>query len=70
MSNIPKQLYRIRDVLERTGLSKSSLYDLLNTKSPRHDPTAPRPFALGARSRAFLAEEVDAWIAAKAAHRL
>jgi prophage regulatory protein len=46
------------------------MYELLDPKSPRHDPTFPRPFPLGARSRGWLVEEVDRWIELKAAKRI
>lgn len=35
----------------------------------RTDPTFPKPIPLGARARGFLLEEIDAWLAARAAER-
>lgn len=65
-----RRVYRRKQVREVTGLPNSTMYELLDPKSPRHDPTFPRPFALGARSRGWLADEVDKWIENKAATRV
>ena len=42
---------RLPEVLRILGISKSSLYDRLNPKSPSHDPDLPRPFKLGNSER-------------------
>jgi len=61
---------RCRDVQARIGLSKSAIYDRLSAKSPRHDPSFPRPFHLGGgRAAGWLASEIDAWIATQAGRR-
>jgi prophage regulatory protein len=65
-----RRVYRRKQVREVTGLPNSTMYELLDPTSPRHDPTFPRPFPLGARSRGWLAEEVDQWIEIKAATRV
>jgi prophage regulatory protein len=54
----------------RLGLSVSSIYDRLDPKSPRHDPTFPRPISLGHRAVGFIESEVAAWIGARAAERV
>lgn len=63
------RVLRRKAVLQATGISNSALYELLDPQHIRHDPTFPRPFALGARSRGWLADEVSQWIAQKAANR-
>ena len=59
MSNQPR-LLRLRDVLAQTGLSRSSLYRLMD----RHDRDAfPRPVAIaGTRMKAWSAAAVSDWI--------
>jgi prophage regulatory protein len=64
------RVYRIPQVVAKTGKSRASVYEALDRNGPRYDPSFPRPFALSARSRGFLADEIDAWIAAKAQNRL
>ena len=54
---------RIPAVLSRTGLSRSSLYALIARGE------FPRPLKLSARSVAFLSDEINAWIAERAAAR-
>jgi prophage regulatory protein len=57
---------------EITGLDHNSIWDRLNPKSPRHDPTFPRPFALGdgARAVGFLQSELEEWVLSQAQKRL
>jgi len=59
----PKQLLRLPQVRERVGLSKSELYRLVSLGR------FPRPIPLGDRARAWDADEVEAWIAARIASR-
>ncbi len=48
------QLLRLPQVISYTGLSKASIYA---------DPQFPRPIKIGARASAWLACEIDAFIA-------
>lgn len=59
----PLRLIRIREVTKKTGLSKSSLYDLMA------QGRFPQTVRLGGRSVAFVESEVDAWIAERIAAR-
>ena len=58
----PPRLLRLPQVIERTGLGRSSIYERVAAG------TFPRAVELGA-SRAWLESEVDAWIAARIAAR-
>ncbi len=60
---------RLPKVLERTGLSRSSVYDKLDKKSPRYDATFPRPVHLSKRAIAFSEQEITKWIEGKLADR-
>jgi prophage regulatory protein len=52
---MPK-LLRLSAVKEQTGLSRSAIYA---------DPDFPRPVKIGARSVAWVEEEIANWIAAR-----
>jgi len=54
---------RVREVIKKTGLSKSSVYDLMA------QGLFPQTVRLGGRSVAFIEAEVDSWIAARIAAR-
>ena len=56
------RILRLKQVLEITGLSKSTVYDLLNPKSPRHDANFPRSIQLTQSSVGWLASEINEWI--------
>jgi prophage regulatory protein len=64
-------IIRPTDCAKKLGCHICTIYDKLSSKSPRHDPTFPRPIRLGerARARGFIEEEVDAWIERQAAAR-
>ncbi|MFU1980271.1 helix-turn-helix transcriptional regulator [Bordetella hinzii] len=62
----PTKSLSIRDVVERVGVCRQSVYDLLNPKSPRHDPAFPRPFKIGMRTF-FVESEVEGWLQEKIA---
>lgn len=53
----PLRFIRMREVIKKTGLCKSSIYDLINKKD------FPQPIHLSARSVAFIESEVEAWMA-------
>jgi prophage regulatory protein len=57
------RLLRLPDVLERVGLRRSRLYDLVA------DGRFPTPVKLGDRAVAWPADEVDDWIRAKIRER-
>lgn len=64
-SNQPSRIIRLPELLERTGLSKSTVYDRLDLRSPRHDPSFPRPQKLGitrCSAVGWSAEAVESWI--------
>ncbi len=63
MSTSTPSLLRLRQVLERTGLSRSCLYDKV-----QHD-LFPQPCRISERASAWSSDEVDRWIAERLAER-
>ena len=53
---------RIRAVVNKTGIARSTIYDWINPKSPRYDPTFPKQRRLGMQSVGWLESELDAWL--------
>jgi prophage regulatory protein len=58
------RILRMKQLVERTGLSRATLYVLMST-----DPTFPKKIKLTERTVGFLEAEVNAWIAARAESR-
>ncbi|WP_254226508.1 helix-turn-helix transcriptional regulator [Burkholderia glumae] len=58
------RILRIKQLVERTHLSRATLYVLM-----AKDPTFPKKIQLTARSIGFLESEVDAWIHSRAQMR-
>lgn len=62
-------ILRRKQVEARTGLSRTTIYDRINPKSPRYDATFPTPISLGASAGAvgWLESELNAWIESRIA---
>lgn len=58
----PPRIVRRRKLEGRLGLSRSTIYDKLNPKSPRYDETFPKPIRLGGAAVGWLEHEVDDWL--------
>ena len=57
MSNKPAiKILRIRDVLERVGIKRSTLYNLMKTGA------FPRPVPLSPGAVGWRSDDIDAWI--------
>lgn len=56
-------ILRLPEVITKTGRSRSTIYS--DIEAGRF----PKPVKLGARAIGFVADEVDAWIAARIAER-
>ncbi|CAJ0805099.1 helix-turn-helix transcriptional regulator [Ralstonia thomasii] len=56
------RVLRIKAVIERIGLSRSTVYTLMAS-----DPTFPKKVRLSARTTGIIEVELDAWIASRAA---
>ncbi|SAI72933.1 Predicted transcriptional regulator [Bordetella ansorpii] len=50
------------EVQALTGLSRSSLYERLNPRSPYHDSSFPQPVRVGQSSVRWIPSEVESWV--------
>ena len=60
-NHIP-QLLSIKDVGHYTGLSRSTIYEMVNEKSDRYDPTFPKKVQLTQVRVVWVASEIANWI--------
>lgn len=58
------RVLRIKDVIKRTGLSRSTLYVLMKS-----DPAFPKKVSLSPRTTGLIENQLDAWIALRASSR-
>ncbi len=56
------QMLRLKQVIERTGLSRSSIYDRMSPESPRYDPYFPKQIKLGLKSVGWEEAKIQAWL--------
>lgn len=63
-SHIP-QLLSIKDVSSYTGLSRSTIYEMINENSDRYDPTFPKKVQLTKVRVVWVASEIADWINTK-----
>jgi prophage regulatory protein len=59
------KMLRMKQLMEQTGLSRSTLYDMMSVKSKRYDSTFPRGIKLTEATVCWLESEVNAWIDSK-----
>ncbi|MFW2133676.1 helix-turn-helix transcriptional regulator [Ectothiorhodospira haloalkaliphila] len=58
-------ILRIREVTGVLGVSRSTVYDYMDPRSPRHDPTFPRPVRLGRAAVGWIQSEILEWLASR-----
>ena len=63
------QLISIQDVIKCTGLSRATIYRMIDEKSDHYDPTFPKKVQLSQARIAWVASEVAEWINQKIASR-
>ena len=56
------RVLRLKQVQERLGLGRSTIYDRINPKSPRYDRSFPKPIKLGVSAVGWIEENITAWI--------
>lgn len=56
---------RLKRLKEKTGISRSTVYNKINPKSKYYDAAFPKPIRLGPGSIGWLEVEVNAWLASR-----
>lgn len=59
---IPLIMIRLKEVLKRTGLCRSTIYNKLNFRSPRYDASFPKQVKLGGGAVRWVEAEVSQWL--------
>lgn len=59
------KILRMRAVVAKLGIARSTIYDWLNPKSERYDATFPKQRRLGQQSVGWLEAELDEWLLAR-----
>lgn len=60
------RVMRIRQVQDRIGLGRSTIYDRMDPKSTRYDDTFPKPVKLGCSAIGWIESDICRWIEARA----
>ena len=60
--NTTSKILRLCDLVDKLGLSRSTIYDKQNSKSPRYDESFPKRIKLGSRAVGWLQSDLDAWL--------
>jgi len=61
-SSTHPRVLRFKQVLERVGLSRSTIYDRINPASPRYDSSFPKPMKIGRSAIGWLESSISKWI--------
>lgn len=56
------RMMKLKAVTDKCQISRSTIYDKLDSKSKRYDPEFPKPRKLGQNSVAWIEEEINTWI--------
>jgi len=62
------KILRLRQVQDRIGLSRSTIYDRMDPNSPRFDSTFPRPVKLGASAIGWFESGITDWLKERLNH--
>lgn len=56
------RVLRLKQVLDRVGLSRSTIYERMNPASPRYDSSFPKPIKIGSSAIGWLESSINKWI--------
>lgn len=59
-------ILRLKQVIERTGLSRSTIYRKADPKSKQHDPSFPKRVHLGGLAVGWVESEINHWLEERA----
>ncbi|MEG2269000.1 MAG: AlpA family transcriptional regulator [Acinetobacter sp.] len=63
------QIINLKEVIQVTGLSRATIYNIMNEKHKYYDPTFPKQVNLTVGRVGWSALEINQWIEAKLANR-
>jgi prophage regulatory protein len=64
-SERPVCFIRLKSVIKKMGLSRSSIYNKLNKDSKYYDPDFPKQIKVGGGIVVWIEHEIDDWMAAQ-----
>lgn len=59
------RILRLKQLQQVLNISRSTIYDRINSSSPRYDPDFPKPMKLGGCAVGWIELDVIAWIECK-----
>lgn len=65
LENESIKIIRFPKVSDICGLSRSSIYEKLNPRSRRYDPSFPTPIKIGASAVGWFQHELNDWLLSK-----
>ncbi|WP_417516115.1 helix-turn-helix transcriptional regulator [Marinobacter sp.] len=57
-------ILRLKNVMTRTGLSRSTIYAKLDPRAKQHDPSFPKQVRLGGGAVGWVESELNEWLEA------
>ncbi len=69
IKTLPRML-PLKKVVHHTGLSSTTIYDMLDKRSKRYDPTFPTQVKLSKGRVAWVESEIAEWLESKIAARV
>ncbi|MCR4531703.1 AlpA family phage regulatory protein [Acinetobacter venetianus] len=62
LKNESIKILRLPEVIKTCGLSRSTIYELINPKSKRYNQNFPKPIRLSSCSIGWFQHELNAWL--------
>lgn len=56
------RVLRMKQLVEKLGISRSAIYEKINPNSPRYDETFPKSIDLGTRAKGWFEVDIDEWL--------